>query len=125
MVLDRWGVGIGNAALNYLFITRFGLVGAAFATATVLVLMSIIRVVAIWYLEGLFPYSLKYLKPIAAGLACGAILEGWRALSPISGLGMMVVGGITGTIGFVLVLVAAGVEPEDREFFADIASRFD
>lgn len=122
MMLDRWGVGILNAVLNYLFITRFGLVGAASATAIVLVSISAIRVVAIWHMEGLFPYSLDLLKPSAAGLACGAVLVGWQVLSPLSGLPLLVVGGITGTLAFVLVLAVAGIEPEDREFFADIAT---
>jgi O-antigen/teichoic acid export membrane protein len=125
MMFDRWGLGISNAILNYLFITRFGLVGAAFATTIVLVSISIIRVVEIWYMEGLFPYSLKFLKPIAAGLACGAILLGWKILSPLSGPVLMIVGAVTGTVAFVLVLIAMGIESEDREFFADIASRFE
>lgn len=122
VMADRWILGISNAVLNYLFITQFGLIGAASATATVLVLQSIARVVVIWYTEGLFPYSLKFLKPIAAGLACGTVLVGWQVLSPLSGLVLMIVGAITGTITFVLVLVVAGIEPEDREFFADIMS---
>ena len=123
MVVDRWGVGIGNAILNYIFITQIGLIGAAFATATVLVLVSIIRIVAIWYMEGLFPYSLKFVKPITAGLVCGMVLVGWKTLSPLSGLVLMVVGAITGTAAFVLVLLALGIESEDQKFFRDIASR--
>jgi O-antigen/teichoic acid export membrane protein len=123
MMLDRWGVGIFNAILNYLFITRFGLVGAAFATAIVLVLISVIRVVAVWHMEGLFPYSLNFLKSIAAGLVCGVVLIGWEMVSPFSGFALLVVGGIIGTLAFALVLVGIGIEPEDREFFADIVSR--
>jgi O-antigen/teichoic acid export membrane protein len=123
MILDRWGVAIGNAILNYVLITRIGLVGAAFATATTLILISVIRVVLIWRMEGLFPYSLKFFKPVAAGLVCGGVLVGWQALSSLSGLVLLVVGGITGTVAFALVLIAVGIEPEDREFFADIASR--
>ncbi|EMA41366.1 polysaccharide biosynthesis protein, partial [Halococcus morrhuae DSM 1307] len=123
MMVDRWGVGIFNVIFNYLFITRFGLVGAAFATAIVLVLISAIRVVAIWYMEGLFPYSLNFYKPIVAGLVCGAVLIGWRVVSPLSGFALLVIGGIMGTLAFTLVLVGIGIEPEDREFFADIAAR--
>lgn len=125
MMFDRWGVGIANVVLNYLFITRFGLVGAAFATTIVLVSISVIRVVAVWYLEGLFPYSLNFLKPIIAALVSGAVLTGWQVVSPLSGFALLVVGGITGTLAFALVLVSMGIEPEDREFFADIASRFE
>lgn len=77
----------------------------------------------IWYTGGLFSYSLKFLKPITAGFACGAVLVGWEVLSPLSGIVLLVVVGITDTVAFALVLVATGIEPEDREFFANIASQ--
>ena len=125
MVIDRWGLGITNAVLNYIFITRFGLIGAAFATATVLVTISIGRVVAIWYTEGLFPYSMKFLKPIAAGLVSGGVMVGWRMISPLSNVPLLVAGGVFGTIAYVLILFVGGIETEDREFFEDIVSRFD
>ena len=125
MMFDRWGVGIFNAILNYLFIIRFGLIGAAFATVIVLILISVIRIAAIWYMEGLFPYSVNFFKPITAGLVCGAVLYGWKFFSPLSGIALLVVGGITGTLAFALVLVGIGIEPEDREFFADIAARLE
>ena len=123
VLFDRWSLATANAVLNYLFITRFGLAGAAFATAIVSVSTSIIRVWGIWYLEGLFPYSLKFLKPIAAGLVSGAILLSWQIFSPFSGIILLVIGGGTGAMTFILVLIVVGIEPEDREFFTDIVSR--
>ena len=123
MMIDRWGAGIANAILNYLFITRFGLVGAAMATTIVLVAESVACLAEIWYTERLFPYSLNFLKPIAAGLACGLVLFGWKILSPLSGFVLLAVGGVIGTVTFVLVLYGLGIEQKDREFFADIASR--
>lgn len=123
VMFERWGLGISNAILNYLFITRFGLIGAAFATATVLVFQSVARVVVLWYTEGLFPYSLKFLKPITAGLISGVALVGLNLFLPFSELTSLVVGGIVGSAVFVFILIVAGIEPEDREFFADVLSR--
>ena len=122
-MVDRWGAGITNAVLNYFFITQFGLVGAAAATAIVMTVVSFVRMVALWYLEGLFPISLTFLKPVTAGLACGVVLVGWGMVSPLTGFGLLVVGAIAGTVAFALVLLALGIEPEDREFLSDVASR--
>ena len=123
LMVDRWTVGISNAVLNYLFINRYGLIGAAIATGFTLTTISAVRVVAIWYTEGLVPYSWKFLKPITAGIACGVVLIGLDVLSPLTGIALMIVGGLVGTATYVLVLVALGIEPEDREFFGDIGSR--
>ena len=122
LMIDRWTVGISNAVLNYIFINRYGLIGAAFATGIILTTISAVRLVEIWYTEGLIPYSWKFLKPIAAGIACGVVLAGLEVLSPLTGIALMVVGGVVGTATYVLVLVALGIEPEDREFFADLGS---
>ncbi|WP_049997588.1 oligosaccharide flippase family protein [Halococcus sediminicola] len=123
LMIDRWTVGISNAVLNFIFINRYGLIGAAFATGLILTTISIVRLVEIWYTEGLVPYSWKFLKPITAGAACGVVLTGLEVLSPLTGIALMVVGGLIGTATYVLILVALGIEPEDREFFADVGSR--
>ena len=122
-MINDWGAGVANVILNYIFITRFGLIGAAFATATVMTVMSGMRVVELWYTERLFPYSLKYLKPITAGLVCGAVLNGWQIFSPLTGPVLLVVGAVTGTAAYALTLLALGIESGDKEFLSDIVSR--
>ena len=123
ILANRWGAGVANAVLNFIFITQFGLLGAATATLCVTVAMNAAYVVEIWYTEGMIPYSLNFLKPIAAGLVCGAVLIGWKSVSPISGLPFLIVGAIIGTVAFAFVLVVLGIEAEDQEFLAEIASR--
>ncbi|RJS97472.1 flippase [Halococcus sp. IIIV-5B] len=123
VMIDRWSAGIANVVLNYIFITRYGLIGAAFATVIVMSAVSIVRIIELWYTEGLFPLSLRYLKPTAAGVACGLALLLWKTISPFTGVGLIIVGAIIGTVVFVSVLLVLGIEPDDREFFSDITSR--
>ena len=121
-MVNEWGLGILNAVFNYIFITQFGLIGAALATAGTLAFVNVIRVAEVWYTERLFPYSSKFLKPIAAGLVSGVVMEGWRMISPLSGVLLLIVGAIAGTLAFGLVLIMIGIETEDKEFFRDIIS---
>jgi len=57
-----------NIILNYLLIPRYGMQGAAFATCFSMSFINIIRVVEIYYLLRLHPYSMKMLKPFGSGL---------------------------------------------------------
>lgn len=119
-MVNEWGLGILNAIFNYIFITQFGLIGAALATAGTLTFVNIIRVVEVWYTEQLFPYSAKFLKPIAAGLVSVAVMEGWRMISPLSGVLLLIVGAVVGTLSFGGILIMTGIEAEDREFFREL-----
>jgi uncharacterized membrane protein len=54
-----------------------------------------------------------------AGLVAGAVMYGWILFSPLSGFVLLFIGASTGAIAYVLVIIAIGVEAEDREFFAE------
>lgn len=58
---------IVNVLLNYVLIPKYGVVGAAFATASAITLVNIIRLVQTFYLMRIHPYNLSYLKPLSAG----------------------------------------------------------
>ncbi|WP_227379169.1 flippase [Haladaptatus halobius] len=115
-LVNRWGLGILNVICNYVFIQEFGVIGAALATASVLALINLVRVVEVWYTEHLFPYSRRFVKPIVAGLGTGLIMYGLRSV--LSGYPLLVVGGGVGFCAFGALLLAAGIEEEDHEFFS-------
>jgi O-antigen/teichoic acid export membrane protein len=119
--INHWVFGVANVILNYLFIREFGFVGAAFATAGVLALLSITRWLEIRYLEGLSPYSYRYYKPLVAGFVAAVVLYFSRFLA--SGIQSLVVGGILGGLAFALALYALGIEQDDREFFGRLLNR--
>ena len=118
--INHWVFGVANVILNYVFIDEFGFVGAAFATASVLALLNIVRWFELRYLEGLSPYSYRYYKPLVAGLVAAAVLYLSRFVA--SGIQSLVVGGVLGGLAFALSLYALGIEQDDREFFGRLVN---
>lgn len=122
LVLNQWMFGILNVILNYVLILEFGLIGAALATASVLAALNIVKTVELWYFEGLFPYSIKFGKPIAAGVIAALIMTLVRAV--LDGLQLLFIGGAIGVTAYGLSLVLFGIEEDDITFFQEfIAER--
>lgn len=115
LMANQWAFGLFNVLLNYLLILQYGFIGAAAATATVFALVNLTKTLELWYLEGLFPYSSTYLKPLGAGLVAAAVMVVVGGV--LGGLGALVAGGGTGVAAYLLSLYVMGIEEEDREFF--------
>ena len=62
-----------NISLNLLFIPRFGLNGAAAATATSFIIYRLITLVEIYYYSKTYPFNLQYLRLLIAGSITGII----------------------------------------------------
>lgn len=118
VLVNHWVFGVLNVVLNYVMITEFGLVGAAMATATVLAVLNVTRVIEVWYFEGLFAYSRRLWKPLTAGCV-GVGVMGAVALL-FSGLPAAIAGGAAGAAVYALCLYALGIEQVDR----DLAEQF-
>ena len=116
-LVNQWVLGVGNVILNYVLILEFGFIGIAVATAGTLTIINIVRVIEVWYVEGMTPYSKKYWKPIVSGLVTVLVMLGWRLF--LSGYPLLIIGSITGSLVFATVLFLLGIEREDREFYAE------
>ena len=116
LLANQWVFGVLNVFLNYWFILEFGLIGAAFATATVGILVNVARVLEIWYLEGLYPYTWNFVKPLAAGAVSAVVMYAVSYLA--SGLTSVASGFLLGLGGYVVVLVLLGIDRQDRAFFS-------
>lgn len=116
-MVNQWVFGVSNVILNYLLLQEIGILGAAIATATSLTLLNATRVVEVWYLEGLVPYSWKFAKPL---LACGlavvpmVLFESW-----LDGLLQLFASGLVSGVVFASLLYAFGIEKEDRSFIEE------
>jgi len=119
LLVNQWLFGALNLVLNYVLILKYGLVGAAVATAGILVVLNVVKTIELWYLEGLFPYSTRFVKPISAGIAALIVMH--LTQSALSGIGLLVGGGFLGGLTYVAVLLALGIESDDKQFFRTIA----
>ncbi|WP_248908727.1 flippase [Halocatena marina] len=119
--LNHWGFGLLNVVLNVYFILQFGFVGAALATASILGALNIARWLEIRHLEGLTPFSREYYKPIVAGIGAAGALS--LPTLWLSGMVLLVVGGVFGLLIYVLVLYLLGVEQSDIEFAKQMWNR--
>jgi len=119
--INHWVFGVANVILDYVFIRELGFVGAAFATASVLGLLNVVRWLELRHLEGLSPYSYRYYKPLVAGLVAAIVLS--LSKSVASGIQSLMIGGVLGGLAFVLVLYALGIEEDDREFFGRLLNQ--
>ena len=117
-------MAITNVVLNILLIPRWGMVGAAAATGVSVAMVHILRLVQVWWVLRLTPYTVRYLKAIVAGSAAGAC--GVLLRSPLDGLHFLAVLALVGAamiVLYVLLLIMLGLEPEDRSILGDLASR--
>jgi O-antigen/teichoic acid export membrane protein len=118
VMINQWVFGLLNVILNYVLIQEFGLIGAVLASAGVLAAMNVARTIEIWYFERLFPYSLKFAKPLVASVPAGL---GMVALGEIlTGIPLLVLGGLVGVAVYAGTLFLLGIEDDDREFFAEM-----
>jgi O-antigen/teichoic acid export membrane protein len=117
---NQWGMGILNVILNYFFIQYFGIIGAALASAGLIVVINVLTVLEVWYIEGLFPYSWDFLKPLFAGGVAGVTM--YLLSGVFSGFILLIVGGGCGALTFVLTLLVLGIEQVDKEFFREYVS---
>ena len=119
-MVDEWILGVSNVVLNYILITNLGIIGAALATAGTMAVVNLLRVIQVWYMEGLVPYSFSFAKPVFAGVAAAIVMYACTML--LSGFVLLIIGSAMGTVAYAGVIYAAGIETKDREFFAELIS---
>ncbi|SNZ15409.1 Membrane protein involved in the export of O-antigen and teichoic acid [Natronoarchaeum philippinense] len=113
-MINQWAFGLLNVALNYVLLTQFGLIGAAIGTMTSLSLLNVVRVIQVWYLEKIVPYSWQFAKPIAACIIATLLMVMVKPL--FTGYSQLLFGGTVGGVTFLLLLYVFGIEEEDESF---------
>lgn len=106
-----------NFALNVTLIPRMGINGAAIATALSTILVNLVRLVEVYALWGIHPYSWKCLKSIGA-VAVGCLASYVTRVAAVSaGLDPASIVVITVGVFFAVLFPCVwflGVDPEDR-----------
>lgn len=103
-----------NVGLGILLIPRFGIVGAATATAASIGLSATAGVAEVWYFEGLHPYNLSSIKLILCGGFLYLIFLPLVRLSPSDLFVAISLPVLTPIIYLILIRLAGGFVSEDR-----------
>jgi O-antigen/teichoic acid export membrane protein len=113
-----------NVVLSYLLIPTYGLFGAAIATGASVIAINIIRLVEVYSLLRLHPYSIRFVKPLVAGAISFLFTVLVRDL-----LGevhkIILVGEVLGSISlYGAILWVLKMDDEDKLVFDLILKRF-
>lgn len=106
-------VSLLNVGLNYVLIQRWGIVGAAVATATSLSILNVVRATEVWWLVDIQPYSRRYWKGVVGILVTLPILVVGK-YSGIPDLVTVLLFGPAVLLVFFVVVTLLGYDEEDR-----------
>ncbi len=113
--------GLGLVALTLLLIPLWGVTGAAIAAAASLMALGLVRVVEVWRLYKVLPWTSAFFKPLIAGALMAILLFlAKRYVEPASYLFL----GIGGGLVYVLVLALMRLESDDHGALLVILNRF-
>ena len=102
-----------NILLNIWLIPLYGIVGAAVATGSVFVLISLIRLVEVYWLMGLVPFSRKHLKPLGAALVAAGV--GFFLKRTLGSQGWWLFGSAIVVLTYIASILVLRLEREDKE----------
>ena len=117
-------LAISNIGMNILLIPRWGMIGAAVATAISIGGVHILRIFQVYRVLGVQPYSWSYLKVIGAGALAGAggfLIQQFSTLPFV--VSIMSVGGVICVI-YLGCLWKTHHDEGDRMIFEDLRVRF-
>ena len=77
------GMLVLNVILNYFLIPIYGISGAAVATFATVALSNSIRLILVYFMFGIQPYNLSYLKPLFIGTMMIMFFSGLKLFFPI------------------------------------------
>jgi O-antigen/teichoic acid export membrane protein len=123
-MVNNLGMALSNIVLNFIFISVFGLIGAAVATAVSVISINIIMIVEVWWFEGLVPYTRSFYKPVIAGAVSFLSMIVIRILLPtlfeIDSIAVMFIGGGVGVATYAASISTFGIEETDRQLISSL-----
>ncbi|MCL5883279.1 MAG: flippase [Actinobacteria bacterium] len=115
---------IVDAGLCFLLIPRYGLVGAAIASMSSIMVVNIMRLVEVWHFMHMHPYEKSFLNPLiaaAAGVAvsslAGYLVVGTGTLVRVGMLAALLI------VVYIAVMAALGFDENDKDLYRMIRNR--
>lgn len=109
-------VGV-NFVLNLLLIPRLGITGAAIATGLSIASINVIKLLQVYFVFGLQPYSASYLKGLVAVSGAGLVCYAVRLMllhTATGAYGILLVAGLVFVITAAVAFWLVGLEEEDK-----------
>lgn len=113
-----------NILLNYFFIKRWGIIGAALATALSLSIFNIIRMIYIYYKTKLQPFNRDFFKPILAVIPILVILNLVKNGSATHRFSVVLAWSLVAIILYFVLLYVLGLKEDDKKIVQSIVRRF-
>jgi O-antigen/teichoic acid export membrane protein len=110
---------------NLILIPRWGIIGAAFASVITITIISIVRLIQVYWLVKVWPYNAAYFKPLIS--AAIALIVGFlmNQLFPAeSNMYYFILNVVIMWSGYVIVNVLLGLTEEDHVVLNHAGSRF-
>jgi O-antigen/teichoic acid export membrane protein len=112
------------AGASFVFIPRFGVLGAAIATLIAIGLVNVLSVIQVWVLEKLNPFDRRSLKPLAAAAASLSIaLIARYLLSSVGDYVTLIAVSALIVVTYAASLLALGLEDDDRRILGLVGKR--
>jgi O-antigen/teichoic acid export membrane protein len=108
---------------GFVLIPGLGVLGAAIASFIAIVTVNLLSLLQVWVLEGLNPFDLRSLKPLAAGVA--SLVVGLLArylLRPTGEYVTLIIVGALILVTYVAGLLALGLEEDDRRILRQMVA---
>jgi len=117
---NRTSMSAANVLLNYLLLTKYGVIGTAVATALVLASLNVTRILEIYVLEGMFPYDISFLTFLPALGVATVVMYSIRSLlmTPLSYVGIPL-----GLTVYVVALYGFGMQQFERNLVGQVVTR--
>lgn len=113
-----------NVILNLLLIPKFGAIGAAVATSASMCAVNIAKLVFLWKLLDLHPFSSRTLGILAAGLGLWCALWTMKGLIESLGSWAFLARILIGVGGFVVFLLFWGLDKQDVILWNELRLKF-
>jgi O-antigen/teichoic acid export membrane protein len=110
--------------INFLFIPRWGLVGAAMAALVSAFIINLLRLLEVYILLRMLPYNMSFIKPVTAGLVAllaSQSVSHWLATG--TNLISVATGVATLLAVYVSIILSLGLSREDRTLVAGLQQR--
>lgn len=124
MVFNSIILAILVVLMTLVLVPRYGMVGAAYANASAIILANFVALMEVYFLLRLHPYNIRYFKVLFLGAITAAIAYGMRYFLPDTGsiIFLLMEGAFILVIFFALVILF-GLEENERKILMTIKGK--